>query len=98
MIISPFFIPNAFSPDGDGVNDTWVIDGLSRYASNKISIYSRWEEKVYEVNDYQNDWNGVSNTSSGMDRLPEGTYFYYIDFGPDVKPERGYVYIKRRTR
>ena len=98
LIISPFFIPNAFSPDGDGVNDTWVIDGLSRYASNKISIYSRWEEKVYEVNDYQNDWNGVSNTSSGMDRLPEGTYFYYIDFGPDVKPERGYVYIKRRTR
>ena len=79
LIISPFFIPNAFSPDGDGVNDTWVIDGLSRYASNKISIYSRWEEKVYEVNDYQNDWNGVSNTSSGMDRLPEGTYFYFID-------------------
>ena len=50
------------------------------------------------MNDYQNDWNGVSNTSSGMDRLPEGTYFYYIDFGPNVKPERGYVYIKRRTR
>jgi len=98
LILSLVFIPNAFSPDGDGVNDTWEIDGFNRYPSNKIIIYNRWEEKVYETNNYQNDWNGISNISANTGRLPEGTYFYYIDLGEDIAPLKGYVYIKRRIR
>ena len=48
-----FFVPNAFSPAGDGVNDTWVIDGLNQFPNNSVSIYNRWEEKVYKITGYQ---------------------------------------------
>ena len=72
------FIPEGFSPNGDGKNDTFVIAN----AGNKrisLEIYNRWANRVYRSADYKNDWSGQSNegirTSS---ELPEGTYFYII--------------------
>ena len=98
LFVQPFFIPNAFSPDGDGVNDYWVIDGIFRFPSNRIRVYNRWEEKVFEATNYQNDWNGISNISSFAGKLPEGTYFYILELGGNTKPFKGFVYIKRRVR
>ena len=48
MISNEIHIPSGFSPDGDGTNDTWVIRGLDPYPNNKVTIYNRWEIKVYE--------------------------------------------------
>ena len=91
-----FFIPNAFSPDGDGVNDTWVIDGLNQFPNNSISIYNRWEEKVYEIIGYQNDWRGIGNISSNSVDLPDGVYYYVLDLGNGSPLVKGFIYIKRR--
>ena len=94
------FIPNAFSPDGDGVNDTWEIPGIENAVGYKLIIFNRWGIKVYETNNYKNDWAGTSQTDSFISKdnmLPEGTYFYSIIWGDETEPSRGFVYIKRRN-
>ena len=94
------FIPNAFSPDGDGVNDTWEIPGIENAVGYKLIIFNRWGIKVYETNNYKNDWAGTSQTDSFISKdnmLPEGTYFYSIIWGDQTEPSRGFVYIKRRN-
>ena len=93
------FIPNAFSPDGDGVNDTWEIQGLNSRGGYVITIFNRWENIVYKTNQYNNDWQGESmNTAllSSDNLLPDGTYFYLIEWEDNSYPNTGYVYIKRR--
>ena len=53
LIISELFIPNAFSPDGDGINDTWNIrGGLYNYPNNNLVIFNRWGLKIYEADGY----------------------------------------------
>ena len=100
LIISELFIPNAFSPDGDGINDTWTIrGGLYNYPNNNLVIFNRWGLKVYEADGYNNNWDGnnKSNSSSGNDsKLPSGTYFYVLDLngnGKNVK--KGFIYLTR---
>ncbi len=94
------FIPNGFSPDGDGVNDAFVIPGIEKYPNNRIEIFNRWGNKVYEAAPYDNSWTGTSLKSGtiivGDGLLPNGTYFYVLDFGvADVMPLNGFVVIKK---
>jgi uncharacterized repeat protein (TIGR01451 family)/gliding motility-associated-like protein len=63
-------IPKAFSPNGDGKNDTWVITNLENYTANEVTIFNRWGTEVYKKKDYQNNWNGNG--------LEQGTYFYKV--------------------
>ena len=94
------FIPNAFSPDGDGINDTWEIPGIENAVGYKLIIFNRWGIKVYETNNYKNDWAGTSQTDSFISKdnmLPEGTYFYSIIWGDKTESTRGFIYIKRRN-
>lgn len=63
-------IHNALTPNGDGINDTWVIEGLYAYDANTVQVYNKWGDRVYEKMNYNNDWNGGS--------LPDGTYFYLV--------------------
>ena len=94
-------IPNAFSPDGDGINDKWTIRGglNENYPNNKIVVFNRWGIKVYGTTGYQNDWDGTYNnnmSTTSSSNLPVGTYFYVLDLngdGSDVR--KGYVYITR---
>ena len=98
--LSEVIIPNAFSPDGDGVNDVWEIQGLNGRGSYVLRVFNRWEIKVYETTDYRNDWQGTSNVSSfiGTDNsLPEGTYFYVLEWQDGRVPLSGFIYIKRRS-
>ena len=100
LIITNLIIPNAFSPDGDGINDTWTIrGGLSEnYPNNQIRIFNRWGVSVYETKGYQNDWNGSNYNSSGStsSNLPVGTYFYLLDLNGDgSNVKKGYVYLTR---
>ena len=93
-------IPNGFSPDGDGINDTWEIQGLNETTTYRLSVFNRWETKVYETTQYANDWDGTSNVSafiSSGNNLPEGTYFYLLELDNGAPPMTGFVYIKRRT-
>ncbi len=71
-------IPNTFSPNGDGDNDTWLIKGLQAYPNSFISIYNRWGTLVYDILGYsdQKAWNGGSLRGTP---LAEGVYFYVIE-------------------
>ena len=90
-------IPNGFSPNNDGINDTWVIRGLERYPNHRVRIYNVWNTRVFESENYQNDWAGTNQTQIyfGDGRLPEGTYYYIFDLGNGKKPLKGFVFIKR---
>ncbi|MBW6499234.1 MAG: gliding motility-associated C-terminal domain-containing protein, partial [Bacteroidales bacterium] len=92
-----FRIPQGLSPDGDGFNDTWEINGLVRFPNNVVRIYNRWGTLVYEAAPYPNNWDGRPNRGlgSGNDRgiLPTGTYFYVIELQPGMKPLTGYIYL-----
>ncbi|MEQ8580696.1 MAG: Calx-beta domain-containing protein [Marinoscillum sp.] len=91
-------IPQGISPGGDGVNDSWVVPGIEGYPDNTVYIYNRWGTLVYEVGGYDNDsksFKGDSNKGIvGNANLPDGTYFYVIDFGNGAK-RKGYLIIKR---
>lgn len=90
-------IPNAFSPNNDGINDFWVIRGIEGYPNNKVRIYNRWNNRVFEMKGYRNGWNGNNQMQIyfGDGRLPESTYFYVLDLGDGSKPRTGFVFIKR---
>jgi gliding motility-associated-like protein len=92
-------IPNAFSPDGDGINDTWEIQGLDPNDNYVLTVFNRWQNVVFKTSQYQNDWSGTSEGNgliSSNSKLPDGTYFYLIEWGDSKPPTRGYVYIKRK--
>ena len=98
--VAELIIPNAFSPDGDGVNDVWEIQGLNTGKAYRLQVFNRWEIKVYESTLYTNDWAGTSNIQSFIsadNRLPDGTYFYVIEWEDGTPPNRGFIYIKRRS-
>jgi gliding motility-associated-like protein len=63
-------IPNVFTPNGDGVNETFEIPGLETFTANDITIVNRWGATVYQKKGYKNEWDGQG--------LNEGTYFYIL--------------------
>jgi gliding motility-associated-like protein len=82
---------NTISPNGDGRNDTWVIDNLGTFKGATVTIYNRYGQILYQTDDYQNNWNGTLN---GKD-LPEGTYYYTITFKDNDKVYKGAINIMR---
>ncbi|MEQ9008214.1 MAG: Ig-like domain-containing protein, partial [Ekhidna sp.] len=79
----PFTIYQTISPNGDGMNDYWHIEGIDYYPNNTVSLFDRYNNLVFEINGYNNEdkvWTGNSNKGSNS-TLPEGTYFYRINAG-----------------
>ena len=86
---------NLFSPNSDGANDTFVIEGIELF-DNTLKIYNRWGNLVYDVENYQNDWNGISNAGTVLrrnQRLPAGTYFYTLELKESGRASTGWLYI-----
>ena len=95
---SDITIPQAFTPDGDNTNDTFVIPGIENYPKNKLTIYNRWGNEVFFAEGYYNTWNGTANRGIviGDAQLPTGTYYYILDLNGDGETiYKGYVYLKR---
>ena len=86
-------IPTLITPNGDGVNDVFLIPCLAtaNYPFNKVSIFNQWGDSVFEGAPYENNWRG---TYKGED-LPEGTYYFVVDFGDATPVESGFVIIQR---
>jgi len=87
------------SPNGDGKNDYLVIPGVMRTTPNTLTVYDRIGNIVYEVKDYGNNWGGDSNLGNpllaGDGLLPDGVYFYILDYN-GVRPRVStYIYINR---
>ena len=85
VVVSPIpklYIPSGFTPNNDGKNDKWEIQGLALYPDAVVTVYNRWGEKVYQAkNYYSNAWNGLYK---GL--MIPGVYIYVIKLHPD-KPE-----------
>ncbi|MDB5286503.1 MAG: hypothetical protein JWR05_1452 [Mucilaginibacter sp.] len=88
ILIPTIFIPNTITPNGDSVNDLWVIKELVGLP-NQLQIYNRLGATVYSAKNYDNTWNG---TYKGKD-LPAGIYYYTINFAKTVRS--GYIAIIR---
>lgn len=95
--MADFFIPEGFSPNGDGINDLFVITGIEYYPENSIVIFNRWGNKIFEAAPYQNTFDGYSTSSAtiGAAELPVGTYFYVLDLGDGSDPIKGTVYLNK---
>lgn len=89
-------IPQGFSPNGDGKNDYFYIPEIDHYPQNKLVIFNRWGNNIYEASPYINNWDGRSNRgiTIGQD-LPVGTYFYIIELDDSIPAKKGFIYLSR---
>jgi len=86
-------IYTAFSPNGDGNNDTWIIDGIEGYKVNIVYFYNRWGDLVNKIENYdnvQNVWDG-KNQFTGQN-VANGTYYYIVEAG-DSQARNGWVQV-----
>jgi len=89
---------NGFSPNGDGANDVFMVQGIENFPNNRLTIFNRWGEQVYQKDGYLNDWGGTWDSSGNGNNkdLPDGTYFYVLELNEDgEEPMTGYIQINR---
>ena len=97
-------IPEGFSPNGDAINDTFIIPGLGYLFPNfEMEIFNRWGNKVFKyTNEGRSEplwWDGYSDgrlTVGGNNSLPTGTYYYVLYFNQDnIEPLTDWIYLNR---
>ena len=86
----PFIIPGGLSPNGDGINDTWNIQGLEEYPNASISVFDRWGKKLFFSTSGSAPWDG---TFDGKE-LPTADYYYIIELDNGEK-YHGVVTLKK---
>ena len=100
--VCQIFLTQGFSPNGDGVNDNFVIPGLLGMGKNKLTVFNRWGNIVYEMEDYKNDWGGkathVFEPLASDSLLPDGVYYYVIDFNGTRPAMSNYLFINRLAK
>ncbi len=94
-----FFIPQGFSPNGDGLNDYFNITGIEKYPNSELTIFNRWGDEVWISNEggYQNSIaEGFSGLNKKNNPLPDATYFYVLKFNVEgMKNQSGFIQINR---
>ena len=88
---------NEFSPNGDGVNDQFVISCIENFPNNTLQIFNRYGSLVFKANQYSNEWDGRANVSgitNTGDVLPAGTYFYILEMD-NASSKSGWVYLAK---
>lgn len=93
-------VPEGFNPNDVNGNQTWIIKGIENYPDNVVSVYNRWGNLVYQKDGYSNTdpWNGAANSNIpkfGSNRLPQGTYYYVIEFkNSNQQALKGFVILQ----
>lgn len=90
-ILLPVVVPNVFSPNGDGVHDTWEIRNLADYPGYTIQVFNRYGQMVYSTAGASSSWDGRSKGVS----LPVGVYYYIIDLKNGFQKLNGSITIIR---
>jgi len=90
VVVDEIKVPNIITPNGDGVNDKFVIENIERLESANLRIYNRWGRLVYSSTNYQNDWDA--------ENLSDGVYFWHIDYKTYFREatEKGSVTVLRK--
>lgn len=87
------------SPNGDGINDFLVIDGMEESPNNSLRIFNRYGQKVFEKINYTNEFRGVANTGSMVPNpangLPEGVYFYLVTLDDLGLEYNGFLFLDK---
>ncbi len=92
VVLKDIFIPNVFSPNGDGKNDQWVIRNIASYTGTKVQIFNRYGQKVFQSDNFISPWDGLLAGKS----LPLGNYYYILDLANKSKSRyKGSVTILR---
>lgn len=109
LIVSPYvtlastsdngelIVYNAISPNGEEPNEFLIIGNIEYYPENTFSVFSRWGDKVFEIENYDNKervFRGMTNIG-GEKELVNGTYFYVVETKKDGKKTNGFLTIKR---
>jgi gliding motility-associated-like protein len=84
-------VRNVFSPNGDGVNETWVIEDLLDNPVNEVKVFSQGGKLIYSKVNYRNDWGGTFKDNP----VPDGTYYYEINIYNGEKIIKGFLTIIR---
>jgi gliding motility-associated-like protein len=87
-------ISEVITPNGDNINDTWMIYNIENYPNNRVKVFNRWGTQVFEYKGYQNNWDGSYQGNRPV-FLPEAlSYYYQIDLnGNGVLDYQGWIYI-----
>jgi gliding motility-associated-like protein len=95
----PSFMPQGISPNGDGKNDTFIIPGILNAQPNTVTIYNRWGNIVYQKDNYLNDWHGQTDRAFDLlasdSLLPDGTYYYVVDYKGNKPNVKAFIYVNR---
>lgn len=83
-------ISNIMTPNDDGFNDRWIIQNIENYPNTKVIVINREGQEVFSSDSYDNNWDGSGKSGKG---LPDGTYYYVIQFENDVKIFKGAITI-----
>lgn len=88
-------IPGSFSPNGDGVNDRWIIEGLEDYPDAQVTIYDRWGQELIDIVGYSlvKAWDGINHGKP----VTDGVYYYIVNLrdGGNSEPRKGFVTVIR---
>jgi gliding motility-associated-like protein len=92
-------IPQLVTPDADGHNDGWNIEGLDEFPEAEVSIFNRWGNLIYQVKPYTSPWTGEPNEGITIDgksgKVPFGTYYYLIKLNDQEKTEyKGFLELQ----
>jgi len=90
-------IYNGVTPDGDGMNDYFIIDNINQFPNNNVKIYNRWGRQVYETHSYDSNGNVFNGIAQGKaivnqgEKLPTGTYYYVVEYLYDRNGENQWI-------
>jgi gliding motility-associated-like protein len=87
IVIKEVVVPNAFSPNGDGYNDLFVVKYLELFPNSELLIFNRWGNAIFSSADYKNDWEGENQ--------PDGTYFFILTLGGTNQNFKGTIFLSR---
>ena len=92
----PITATQVITPNGDGINDTWMVENITNHQNSVVRVFNRWGSLVYSAKNYQNDWDGKLNGSDVT--VPDGgSYYYQIDLkGTGNVDSEGWLYISRQ--
>ena len=98
IVAGDVVVYNALSPNGDGLNEVLFLEYISlleEAKNNKVRIFNRWGDTVYEAENYNNTTIAFKGISTSGDALPNGTYFYRIDFSSGAAVKTGFFSLRR---
>ena len=81
----------AFTPNGDNINDTWIIQGIEKFPSAVVTVFNRYGNEVFKTTNYNNNWDGRRRSNS--EKLPSGSYYFVIDLHNGKAPVNGWLFL-----